>query len=1628
MSRAASLLPRLWVVWIGGILVATACVFPAFAMEPEAIAPALALGEAWTLPLAPDAGNEPAEPTLRVLRAAENELLLEFALPGLQVQSVEVGGETFHLLAIEGGGLEGENGQPTLPIFSRLIRIPDRAGVSWEVTAIETRELPGYRPFPMQPDGTSDFVIDRSAYTGSGLPETATVQIGAPAIARGLRVVPIVFSPVRFDPSRSALEVAGRVEVRITFAGTDLRNARAGRTLPISAGFDRLYRDLVVNHEGAEPERGAAAGEYLIICPDAADVIAALQPLVEWRTRRGFHVRLATTTETGTSREQIQTWLRSAYSNWEIPPEYVCLVGDADGSIAIPAWTYGGGDTDHQYSQLDGDDPLADICLGRISVDTVDRLRLYVTKIVGYESTPYMTDTSWYKRGCLVGDPSSSGYSCVQIMQWIKTRLRDRGYAEVDTVFTPPWVTRMVAALNRGDTVFAYRGYYGTSGFNNGHIGSLTNGWKMPFAPILTCGTGSFAGGTAMSEAWIRAGTPPNVPTGAIASMGLSTLSTVTKYNNALMYGVWHSILVEDRFHFGEASVRGKYELFVNYGTGGGGLNHMHWANLMGDPAGEIWTDIPLSIAVTHPASIPRGANAVTVGVTVQGAPCAGAYVCLWKGDETHVGGVTGADGSVELAVAAPTTGAMKITVTKHDHRPYLATLTVADAAEFVGYAAHTIDDDTAGTSSGNGDGLPNPTERIELPVQVRNFGGAVAYGVTGTLSCDDPYVTLLDATESFGDVAVGGAAWSADDFDILIDAGAPHGHVMRLGLDLQSGVTVWHSLIEIPVVGAELHHEAHTVYDVGGQLDPGELGGLSVKVRNDGAAAAQAVTGVLVSHSPWVTVTDSIGTYGDIPAGVSGENLADRFAVQAAAECFPGHPASMVIYHEFSGGARDTVTFTLTVGVPESDDPTGPDAYGYYAFDNTDVAYPLAPAYEWVEIDPNHGGSGISVALTDFGAAQDDSKVVTLPFPFIFYGQVFTQTTICSNGWISMGSTYLTNWNNWYIPGAGAPPYLIAPMWDDLYQTGTNQVYQWYDSQQHRYIVQWSRMRNINGGGDENFEVILYDPAFYPTDTGDGEIVFQYETFENTDTAENYCTVGIEDEDQTTGVLCTYANQYTAGSPTITSGRAIKFATYSDVPSGVLMGTVRNATNGGTPLAQANVRLLENSRLMVSGPDGVYGGSTRTGTYTAVASHPSFAPDTAFNVVILEGETTVVDFALQDILPPAFTGTTQLPNTGYTFGPYTVHTTVTEYSNFTELALIYNAAGADWVNVPLVATGGNQYAADIPGQDYGSLIKYYLTGEDVGGNAATDPAGAPGEAYEFWVLQPIFADDMEAGPGGWLHYALADTLEDQWHLSTLRNHTPGGADAWKFGDTGGGDYAELSGGALESQPVLVTEGGALSFWHWIEAETSGAHQGYCYDGGLVEMSVDGAAWAQIAPVGGYPYRIRAGSVPGPFPAETPVFSGAFDWTEAYFDLSQVTGELRFRFVFGSDGADVREGWYIDDFMFIPTGPGSGAAGGTDATPVRLALHPSAPNPFRGAGDGALIRFDLPRAGHVQLRIFDPSGRLVRALLDRALAAGQHRLIWDGRDGQARPLASGRYLCVLKAGGERQTREVLLVR
>jgi subtilisin family serine protease len=89
------------------------------------------------------------------------------------------------------------------------------------------------------------------------------------------------------------------------------------------------------------------------------------------------------------------------------------------------------------------------------------------------------------------------------------------------------------------------------------------------------------------------------------------------------------------------------------------------------------------------------------------------------------------------------------------------------------------------------------------------------------------------------------------------------------------------------------------------------------------------------------------------------------------------------------------------------------------------------------------------------------------------------------------------------------------------------------------------------------------------------------------------------------------------------------------------------------------------------------------------------------------------------------------------------------------------------------------------------------------------------------------------------------------------------------------------------------------------------------------------------------------------------------------------------------------------------------------------ALFQNVPNPFNPT---TWIKFELPSASRAQLEVFSVDGRRVRTLLDQPLPAGRYRLVWDGRNDQSRPVASGVYLYRIRAGSYVSSRRMLLLK
>lgn len=75
--------------------------------------------------------------------------------------------------------------------------------------------------------------------------------------------------------------------------------------------------------------------------------------------------------------------------------------------------------------------------------------------------------------------------------------------------------------------------------------------------------------------------------------------------------------------------------------------------------------------------------------------------------------------------------------------------------------------------------------------------------------------------------------------------------------------------------------------------------------------------------------------------------------------------------------------------------------------------------------------------------------------------------------------------------------------------------------------------------------------------------------------------------------------------------------------------------------------------------------------------------------------------------------------------------------------------------------------------------------------------------------------------------------------------------------------------------------------------------------------------------------------------------------------------------------------------------------------PAQFTLKPNYPNPFNPA---TTIRYTLPHAGKVSIRIFNLLGEEVRGWQNVTKPSGEHTLLWDGTDARGIEVSSGVYV------------------
>jgi len=496
--------------------------------------------------------NTKKEPVVTILSDSENSTTIDFKLSGFDMNYEIVDGVDYHVLDLFTDSKTNIIGAPSLPIIPSLIAVPDNASVSYEI--IETGEITVYENINLLPgraswiEGEAETPYNKniSLYSTNEMFPNKVVKLDKPAIYRDFRIVRLAVSPMQYNPVTKQLKVTSSFKIKLNYV--DDGNAINPRTIgrkSITPSYDKLYQSSILNYSFQKTRLDTHITNDLMLCivPDA--LYNDFLPYADWKKRTGIDIHITKFSDISANSNNpitIKDHITDAYHNWATPPSYVLLVGD-DG--VFPVKTYNATDGwsfahENYFVEIDGNDFLPEMLVGRFTNQGGYRLRVITSKFEKYIRDPYVAETAWYKKGLF---SSNSEYeSQVTTIAWTRDiLLNDAGFTSVDPMMwngsfnsAGEWngvcnynVSDVITSLNEGRSVVNYRGEGWVTGWNDhcisfhsSDLSSLNDTRKNYFFTNIGCGVAMFdSGSECFGEKLIEQGTASD-PRGAIAFVG----------------------------------------------------------------------------------------------------------------------------------------------------------------------------------------------------------------------------------------------------------------------------------------------------------------------------------------------------------------------------------------------------------------------------------------------------------------------------------------------------------------------------------------------------------------------------------------------------------------------------------------------------------------------------------------------------------------------------------------------------------------------------------------------------------------------------------------------------------------------------------------------------------------------------------------------------------------------------------------------------------------------------------------------------------------------------------------------------------------------------------------------------
>jgi hypothetical protein len=803
----------------------------------------------------------------------DKSIIINYSISELNIESLTNSAGSFYRISIPGHISSAVPGKPDLPVFSRLITIPEGSGFKIKISDVRSEKIkPSGKKiegllFPAQESETKEFQqtkpgfkIDKTVYATRGIIPGDTVRIEPLGIARNNKLANLYILPVRYNPHSNSIEVITSMRIEITFSNSI--NLTSKSLSSQSAVFKEYLDKGVLNYNPDQVVPGYSDQPVkMIIITDTA-FKKQLEPFIRWKTQKGFKLTILYKGAGLAGNDYIHikqtlTNIYNASSSTGHPPEYLLIIGDVN---RVPYYGSGGSGniTDMYYGEFDGNgDYIPEMFIGRLPVADTTELKTAITKIIQYEKFQFADTNKFYSRAIVSAgyDAGYASYMNGQIKYAITNYLTKANRIDEFHFNYPQSYTAkdsIIELINKGVSFINYTGHGEEDGWLHVNIKTpdiplFQNKNMYPFVISNACRTAQFNLASAFGTRMLL-----TAGKGAIGFIGCSNDSY---WDEDFYWAVGPGTISGDPTY--EGSGLGAYDrLFHTHGESPsdwyytmGQINYAgnlavsastssrkqyYWEtyNLIGDPSVTPILGKPLSFNVSLPDTLPNGIKSLSLSVDPF------AYVAVSHFDTLWDASFASNSGTVTLNLPGISNDSCLVVISGQNKIPVMKTIHFSNIhKEFINLTASSIND-----SQGNNNNLADFGESFYLKLKISNLGLTDSHNLYAKISSTSDWVTITSDSVSIGTLLARSDTVLSNNLGVSISNDVPDMGVVTFKLLLKDQLSEKQYSIDICIHAPELQIINCLMDDKiegnGDDIpDPGETFRLVFKVQNQGSS-----------------------------------------------------------------------------------------------------------------------------------------------------------------------------------------------------------------------------------------------------------------------------------------------------------------------------------------------------------------------------------------------------------------------------------------------------------------------------------------------------------------------------------------------------------------------------------------------------------------------------------------------------------------------------------------------------------------------------------------------------------------------------------------------------------------------